>query len=119
MTIKSLISLAGTARYHDENKQKYRAKSLAFVRVVAKAIGVEKGSYDVRFNAGGIAGSGDTVLHHERFYLHINDCGCHWRLCKGRKDYCGGYNRFPHLEQDAAGLAKGIAAVLSIQLATI
>ena len=71
----------------------WKKKSMSFLRRIAKELNLNKGDYSIRFNPGGIAVSGDAILHHNSFYLHINDFGGYWRTCKGQKDYSGGANR--------------------------
>jgi hypothetical protein len=92
MNISSLVSLARASSYNDEAKQIWKSKSLAFLRRVAKELHLTKGDYSIRFNPGGIAVSGEATLHHNQFYLQINDFGGYWRTCKGQKDYTGGSN---------------------------
>lgn len=92
MKITDLVNLilqAKLARYDYHHKEKYRRESRKFLQAISNSVGLTKGQYDLRFNPGGMAGSGDAVLHSENFYVHINDFGHYWRLCKGRKDYGG------------------------------
>ena len=91
-SISFLVGLARSSSYNEEIKAVWKKKSLSFLRRVAKELHLVKGEYSIRFNPGGIAVSGDAILHHNQFYLHINDFGGYWRTCKGQKDYCGGVN---------------------------
>jgi len=56
-------------------------------------MGLTEGQYDIRWNAGGQACSGDHILHTDRVYLALHDnIGSgwfYWRKCNGRKDYRG------------------------------
>jgi hypothetical protein len=84
---------------HDgSTKEYFKRHALAFLRQLAKDVGLAEGTYDVRFNTGGIAVSGDATLHHEHVYISFNAdgiCpGILYRTCKGRKDYSGGVNRW-------------------------
>jgi hypothetical protein len=69
-------------------------------RGLAKALGLPPGSFDVRTNPAGPAVSGDVHLHGEWVYVSLSqtalgpDFGFMWRLCRGRKDYAGGPNRW-------------------------
>lgn len=92
MNISSLITLARSAQYNEENKLAWKKSALSFLRSIAKELNLAKGDYSIRFNPGGIAVSGDATLHHNRFYLHINDFGGYWRTCEGQRDYTGGSN---------------------------
>jgi hypothetical protein len=93
MNISSLVSLARASSYNEETKQIWKKRSMSFLRRIAKELNLTKGDYSIRFNPGGIAVSGDATLHHNSFYLHINDFGGFWRTCEGQKDYTGGSNR--------------------------
>lgn len=88
----TLVSLARCSGYNEENKAKFKKLSLSFMRKLAKYLNLPKGSYSIRFNPGGIAVSGDAILHHDSFYVWLNDFGGCWRTCKGQKDYTGGTN---------------------------
>jgi len=88
----TLVALARCSGYNEQNKAKFKKLSLSFMRKLAKHLGLSKDSYSIRFNPGGIAVSGDAILHHDRFYVHLNDFGGYWRTCKGRTDYTGGTN---------------------------
>lgn len=76
----------------EEDKAEYKRLALNYLRQLAKDLGLLRGTYDVRFNPGGPAVCGDAILHHDKFYFHINDTGVMWRHCSGRKDYTGEKN---------------------------
>jgi hypothetical protein len=92
-SISSLVTLARASSYHDENKAQFKRAALSFLRDVVKELVLNKADYSIHFNPGGVAMSGDATLHHERFYLNLNDFGGYWRTCKGQRDYTGGENR--------------------------
>ena len=94
MKIQQVVTLARSSAYNDEVKQSFKSNAMAWIRKLAKDLALNKEHYDVRFNAGGIAVSGDAILHHDRFYLIIGESGVMWRTCKGRKDYTGGGNQW-------------------------
>lgn len=95
-TLATLYALANNARYNDEGKLAFEKASMSFLRALAKRLNLAKETFQIRFNAGGIACEGDPILHHDKFYLNLSP-GCmgrgYWRTCKGRKDYSGGSNR--------------------------
>ena len=67
------------------------------LNALAKALGLARGQYEIRWNPGGIGVSGDDRLHAERLNVAMDDnCGrfgsFYYRSCKGRKDYTGGPN---------------------------
>ena len=95
--LKTAITLAANASYDYHTKEAWRAKGLAVLRRLAKDLGLAKGTYDIRFNAGGIAVSGDAILHSDTIYIHLGaSCVCddagYARKVKSRKDYTGERN---------------------------
>ena len=82
-----LVAMARGASYNYEAKQAFKKAAMRWARTIAKALQLPKGTFEVRFNPGGIAVSGDLTLHHEKFYLSLSDFGAYWRTCKGLKDY--------------------------------
>jgi hypothetical protein len=91
------ISLTSSCGYTEERKETYRKLGRKILKAVADLIGLKKGEYDIRWNSGGIAVSGDHTLHTDKFYLALHDnLGMdwfYWRTCQGRKDYTGGMNQ--------------------------
>lgn len=85
------VNLTKAACYNAELKEEYRTLGKQILQALAKMLGLKKGEYDIRWNAGGIACSGDHTLHTDRFYLAFHDnIGLgwfYWRQCHGRKDY--------------------------------
>ena len=79
------------------NKEEYRKLGRKILKAIAEKMELKKGEYDIRFNPGGQACSGDHTLHTDYFYLALHDnIGLGWfyyRTCKSRKDYSGGTNR--------------------------
>ncbi len=108
LTIGSLIIQAQNAAGDHLNKMEFKKDSKKFLRDAAKQLELIKGSYDIRYNEGGIACSGDAILHSDGLYLHLNDFGFYWRVVKGRKDYKGEYNRQSQTHYTAEQLANSI-----------
>lgn len=98
--------------YNDEYKQIKAREYKAQLRKVAKALGLVRGQYDLRFNPGGIAVWGEVTLHTDKLYIQASygcDIGVLVRTCKGRRDYTGGMNHwfpFSMLANDPNGFAK-------------
>ena len=71
-----------------------------FLREVAKELGLDRSEYDLRNNLAGIAVSGEVTLHTDKVYIQSSDSSLFYgiqilyRVCNGRKDYCGGQNHF-------------------------
>lgn len=94
-----VTELARAAGYNDQGKAEYKRLALSVLRSIARDLKLEKGTYSIRFNPGGIAVAGDAILHHDRFYLTTGEIGVMWRTCKGQRDYTGGTNRWAHSER--------------------
>lgn len=110
----------GSASYNETSKDCFKRESMALLRKVAKLLGLEKGTYDIRYNPAGIACSGDATLHAENFYVSFNLDVLDWvlvRTCQGRKDYTGGPNQqysFSELAKNGAdGLTAFIRSIIS------
>jgi len=90
------VNLSSQSDYNEERKERYRKLGKEILKQLAEIMKLEKGSFDIRWNPGGIACSGDHTLHAEWFYLALHDnLGAGWfyyRTCKGRNDYSGGPN---------------------------
>ncbi len=90
--------------YDDHAKRLFHSRARSQLRRLATALGLQPGSYDLRSNQGGIAVSGEIMLHSERLYVQAaqslmgHDNGILYRTCKGRKDYVGGPNNFAPLD---------------------
>jgi len=92
---RNVARLLGRCNYNDANKEQFKKSSMALLRQVVKEMGLAKGTYDLRWNAGGIAVSGEATLHAENVYVQVSaDChsGILVRWCEHRKDYTGGHN---------------------------
>lgn len=63
---------------------------------LATDLSLPKGSYEIRAIKGGIAVSGEMILHHDKFYVNLSNFGVSGagfaRTCQGQKDYTGGRN---------------------------
>lgn len=83
--------------YNDPAKKAAASKFKSALRKVAKALGLQAGQYDLRFNPGGIAVWGEVTLHTDTVYIQASNghsLGVLVRTCKGRKDYTGGRNNW-------------------------
>ena len=90
----AIVTLARVSPYNEERKKAYKTEALRWLRAIAKRLELNKKDYDIRFNPGGIAVSGEATLHHEKVYIQTSETGIMWRTCDGRKDYIGGPNRW-------------------------
>ena len=95
-TLATIYALARNAHYNESGKLAFKKAGMSFLRALAKRLNLNKNSFEIRFNAGGIAVEGDPILHHDKFYVNLAPGSMgrgYWRTCKGQKDYCGDYNR--------------------------
>jgi hypothetical protein len=105
--------------YEPEHKRRFHATARTRLRKLAAELRLPSGSFDLRSNQGGIAVSGEVILHHEEFYVHVSqpatraDTGILIRTCRGRRDYTGGANYFAPLSllDDIPALAERVVAV--------
>ena len=109
-------ALSSTAGYNDAAKNEYKKLGRKILKATADALGLAKGEYDIRWNPGGIAVSGDNTLHTDTLYLGLHDnCGMggfYYRTCKGRRDYCGGPNQWVKWAEFVETGIEGLAARL-------
>lgn len=87
-----------------EEKDAMHRKGRAALKQIAKGLGLEPGTFDIRSNKAGIACSGEITLHHDEFYFQMQPDSFMRgkeilvRSCNGRKDYTGGGNTFISIE---------------------
>ena len=105
----------GSASYNEPAKARFKREGMALLREVVRILRLPKGTYDLHYNAAGIACSGDCTLHADNFYVSFDlDC-CNWilvRTCEGQKDFTGGPNRQYSFSQLAIEGAKGLASFI-------
>jgi hypothetical protein len=84
-------------------KEAFHWEGRKVFRRLASHMGLLPREYDVRSNKGGIAVSGEIILHTDRVYLHLSqgmgpELSLMMRSCDGRKDYIGGKNHFAPID---------------------
>jgi hypothetical protein len=90
--------------YDAEAKRAFHSHARRQLKLLANALGLPHGGYDLRSDQGGIAVSGEVTLHADRLYVQAcqpatgHDTGLLFRTCRDRKDYCGGPNNFASLD---------------------
>jgi hypothetical protein len=99
--IKRLQLAAKHSAYNADTKREFRRLALKALRELNELLGINA---DVRYNAGGIAVSGEATLHGDGLYVQIQQsCVMGFcilvRTCKGRKDYTGGRNTYFPVER--------------------
>ena len=95
-------------------KRAFHKDGRRFLRRLAAAVGLPKGSFDVRSNSGGIAVSGEVTLHSDTLYVQLYESVCRsgvavlYRRCRGQRDYCGEANFFadPAALEDAERMER-------------
>lgn len=119
-TTSSAFDFRTTVAYDDERKLQFHRIARRQLSLLAKALALPVGSYDLRSNKAGIAVSGEITLHGEHIYVQASqpfggfDTGILIRTCKGRKDYTGGPNNFASLDllHDPEKLARIVQTVM-------
>ena len=107
--------------YEPDRKRRFHATARARLKHLAAALGFTPGTFEVRSNQGGVAVSGEIILHHLCVYVQIYqpatraDSGILIRTCDGRRDYTGGRNHFAPLRllNDLEELAARVRAVMA------
>lgn len=94
MKIENILKLAQDAGFHPDIKIKFRIEAVRYLESIATQLNLKRETYDLYYNTGGVASSGDATLHHDKFYLSISESGAMYRTCHGRKDYVGGANQW-------------------------
>ena len=56
-------TLCGKCEYNAKNKETYRLLGRRILKAIVEQVGLKKGEFEIRWNAGGIAVDGDHVLH--------------------------------------------------------
>lgn len=84
---------------HSYTKLEYHRLGKSILKAIAKELGLQSGTYDIRSNLGGTAVTGEVTLHGEHVYIQLCESGVMYRSCKGRKDYSGGYNNWMQVEE--------------------
>ena len=98
-----LAAFKGGCNYNYAGKEAFKRAGMKFLRDTVKVLGWVKDTYDIRYNAGGIAVSGDCRLHADSVYVTFNaddfsGMGILIRTCGGREDYTGGRNQYVSFE---------------------
>jgi len=101
--IQDFVNLAnrpGSCEYNDENKRKFHRWGKRILALVAEKMGLAPGTYDIRNNVGGVAVSGEIMLHGEKIYIQLaqscvgSGTEFMFRSCNGRRDYTGKRNHW-------------------------
>jgi hypothetical protein len=106
--------------YEPEAKAVFLEQSAKLARMIAGKLGLNEDQYEVRINPGGIAVSGDVILHTDKLYVNFSksclgpDQGFMYRSCNGRKDYSGGQNRWMKWEA-LLDFDRAVASFAAIQ----
>ena len=99
------FDFAKRVAYDPEAKRQFHDQARRQLRALAAALDLADGGYDLHSNEGGIAVSGEIILHADHLYVQVSQAatgsntGILFRSCKDRCDYCGGVNNFAPLDQ--------------------
>ena len=108
--------------YDSDAKAVFHKEGRKAMSRLAKALGLQRGQFDLRANMAGIACSGEITLHATQLYIQLS-LSCMgpghevmFRSCEGRKDYVGGRNHFASVAEliEPARLAERIRRELNL-----
>lgn len=113
--IKRFIYLTSHSCFIPPLKQEYKNLGRRILKYIAQEMALKEGEYEIRWNPGGIAVSGDHILHTQNVYLALHDnLGTGWfyyRRCEGLRDFSGGTNQIVHWKDIENGLEPLIEAL--------
>jgi hypothetical protein len=115
------INIATTpVAYNESAKREFLRTGEQMAILMASKMGLNEDQYEVRVNKGGIAVSGDVVLHTDAHYVRLSqstgilESGFLVRSCEGRGDFTGGRNHFVKWE-DLRDLDKVCEFILGLR----
>ena len=119
--IRDMIQAGKNAPYNSIKKAVFQCMSLRLLRQVRDMLRLTPDNCRVSYNAGGIAVSGESVLHSDHVYIQVSgfsDTGVMVRAVSGQKDYTGAGNRYytftDLIANGPAGLATFAEYVASV-----
>lgn len=87
---KKLAKLVEQPIHGEKLKKEFRRLATKVMKELVAAIGLEKGTYDIKYNAGGIAVSGEVWLFAEKFFVEFSQTSLGsmfmYRTCEKRGD---------------------------------
>lgn len=113
-------SWRGSDAMQHSMKAEFKLLGRKVLKRLAEDLGLAK-EFDLRWNAGGTAVSGEVTLIADRVYVQMNvfgDLGILVRPCKSRKDYAGGPNRFVPYEalRDWEGFVHAVRGAQRVEV---
>ena len=119
-----LTVLAARGVDHDADaKRTFHTEARRALRRLAEARQLASGTYEIRVCAGGLAVSGEVILHADELYVQVSIGGFGrgeilLRRCRGRSDYVGERNHWARMAElvDPATLAARIARELGLAM---
>ena len=107
--------------YDDARKHAFHHEAIRLLRQLGGALGLSRSDYDVRWNPGGVAVSGEAMLFTDRLFLQVSQTGCPlgdvlFRSTARRGDSGRGANHWARVEMlaDPVRLAEHVARTLSL-----
>src|SRR5439155_2746128 len=110
--IRIMIQAGKNAPYNSTNKRVFQNASLRLLRQVRDMLLLTPDNCRVSYNAGGIAVSGEAILHSDYVYIQVSgfsDMGVMVRAVSGPKDYTGAGNRYYRFTDLIANGPSGLA----------
>lgn len=104
------------------DKERFHLESKRALRILARELKLSPGNFDIRSSKGGVATSGEILLHSSTLYVQIHATwpysGVHllYRRCTGRFDMTGKANHFApiHALLDLKTLVRRLTTVASL-----
>ena len=99
-TLNEFIQIAtDRVAYDDAKKRRFHRLGKAVMRMIVRELGLGESEYSISSNMGGMAVSGEVILHSDHLYVQFSQSAfLHdafmYRTCDGRKDFCGGMNHW-------------------------
>ena len=107
--------------YASERKRAFHQEAVRLLRQLGHALGLKAAEFDVRWNEGGVAVSGEAMLYSDRVWLQVSqsicDAGSILFRATTERGSCGrGQNHWARADQlaDPVNLAEHIARTLRL-----
>jgi hypothetical protein len=99
-TVQEFAKLATDSIAYDETKKRrFHRLGKAVLKLITQELGLSKSEYTIRSNMGGVAVSGEVILHTDRVYVQFSQSAFlldsfMYRACDGKDDFCGAGNNW-------------------------
>lgn len=89
--------------YNETGKKEFHNEGKRVLKLLAEKMGLSNNDYNLQSALGGIAVSGDVILHTDDLYVNISQIQRSnpkflYRTCNNRKDYSGHENNWEEID---------------------